>query len=175
MSLELRSELPKMNMDLSETGCCPRFDPTDWEGKLYELKDLRMVRASTKSLFFMPLNMGAVMGRTMKAIDEANAAYDDRYLILSKDKSSFTCDHYFNVTKEVAGQQMADLSGQYVARVFEGSYAQVPKWIPEMEAYVKSEGFELEALYQFYTTCPKCAKHFGKNYIVFFGRVHAKQ
>jgi hypothetical protein len=27
-------------------------------------------------------------------------------------------------------------------------------------------GRTLETLYFFYTTCPKCAKHYGKNYVV---------
>jgi hypothetical protein len=29
----------------------------------------------------------------------------------------------------------------------------------------------LETLYFFYTTCPKCAKHYGKNYVVAVAKV----
>jgi len=40
-----------------------------------------------------------------------------------------------------------------------------------MEDYVKSRDREMEKLYFYYTTCPKCAKHYGKNFVVGFARV----
>jgi hypothetical protein len=40
-----------------------------------------------------------------------------------------------------------------------------------MKAYVASRQKKLEKLYFFYTTCPKCAKHYGKNYVVLLAQV----
>ena len=40
-----------------------------------------------------------------------------------------------------------------------------------MVEYVQSQDKELRKLYFFYTTCPKCAKHYGKNYVVGFAEV----
>ncbi|MHB8972977.1 MAG: hydrolase [Pirellulaceae bacterium] len=45
------------------------------------------------------------------------------------------------------------------------------KWVREMQTYVDSQHRELQTLYFFYTTCPKCAKHYGKNYVVAFAKV----
>ena len=169
--LTVLNELPQMNMDISETGCCPKFEPEKWDGKLFELKGLQMVKASTKSFFYMPLNMGPVMTKTMAAITAADADYKDRYLILSQDKTKWACDHYFLVNKTVPDQQMVDFSGSFIAKVFEGDYGQIPKWIPQLEAAIKAEGKVMKSMYAFYTTCPKCAKHYGKNYVVLFGEV----
>ncbi len=36
----------------------------------------------------------------------------------------------------------------------------------EMEAYVNRKGRQVKKTYFFYTTCPKCAKAYGKNYVV---------
>jgi len=47
-----------------------------------------------------------------------------------------------------------------------GAYKNAPKWEKEMEIFVKSKGKHVKKTYFFYTTCPKCAKYYGKNYMV---------
>ena len=171
--MEKVTGLPKMNMDNSETGCCPRFDPTGWDEKMMELDHLNMVCASTKSLFYVPLNMSRVMGSTMKAIADAGAELSDRYLVLSQDKSPWKCNHYFLVDENhpVPGLETVSFSGNFITKVFEGPFNKMPQWIKALESEVKEQGFSMENIYAFYTTCPKCAEHFGKNYVVLFARV----
>ena len=41
-----------------------------------------------------------------------------------------------------------------------------------MAAYVKERGKHLDTMYFFYTTCPKCARHYGKNYVVGVAKVN---
>jgi len=41
----------------------------------------------------------------------------------------------------------------------------------EMQDFVKSRGKELKKVYFFYTTCPRCAKFYGKNYTVILAEV----
>lgn len=40
-----------------------------------------------------------------------------------------------------------------------------------MRGYANREHKEIQKLYFFYTTCPKCAKKHGKNYVVLFAQV----
>jgi hypothetical protein len=40
-----------------------------------------------------------------------------------------------------------------------------------MTKYVQSKGKEPKKLYFFYTTCPRCAKVYGKNYTVLLAAV----
>ncbi|MDP2874526.1 MAG: hypothetical protein Q8N84_04540 [bacterium] len=68
-------------------------------------------------------------------------------------------------------KKMATLSGTFLTKVFEGPYQNVGKWAQEMGAYVQSKGKKLTKLYFSYTTCPKCAKAYGKNYVVIFAQV----
>ena len=58
------------------------------------------------------------------------------------------------------------MTGEFLTKVFEGPYKNVPKWIREMEAYVEGKSRRIKKTYFFYTTCPKCAKTYGKNYMV---------
>ena len=45
------------------------------------------------------------------------------------------------------------------------------KWIKEMEQFVQGKGKESTMQYFYYTTCPKCAKKYGKNYVVLLAKV----
>ena len=60
----------------------------------------------------------------------------------------------------------------FLTKVFEGPYQNVGKWAMEMAEYVKGKGKEIKKLYFSYTTCPKCAKAYGKNYVVLFAQIN---
>lgn len=66
---------------------------------------------------------------------------------------------------------MAALSGTFLCKVFEGPYRNIRTWISQMQRYVGSRGRTLKKLYFYYTTCPKCAKQYGKNYVVLLAQV----
>jgi hypothetical protein len=66
---------------------------------------------------------------------------------------------------------MVKISGTFLSKVFEGDYKSIGKWIKEMQEYVKSKGKEIKKMYFFYTTCPACAKYYGKNYTVILAEV----
>jgi hypothetical protein len=158
--------LPTYDMNDNPTGCCPRFDPREWDDQELHFSEKLFVRSKTRSLFHIPLNMGGVFRKTFAAIENANAHSDDDFIVLSHDLSPWSGEHYFSVTKEVPDQEMVRLSGDYLTKVFEGPYREVPSWCREMEAYVNDRGKDVKATNFFYTTCPKCAKYYGKNYVV---------
>jgi hypothetical protein len=164
--------VPKYDSTDNPTGCCPRFDPEGWDQQDLHFKDKLFVRARTRSLMHIPVNMGSVFTRTFKAIEEAGAHAEDGFLVMSRDASAWTGEHYFAVVKPVPGQEMTRISGDFMTRVFEGPYRKAPKWIADTEAFATEHGKVVEDTYLFYTTCPKCAKHYGKNYVVAVARVH---
>lgn len=169
--MEVLNQIPKINMSDNPTGCCPKFNPEIYNDKLLEIEGLDMVKAKTKSFLYMPLNMGSVMTKTMKSIRDADAEVKDNYLILSQDVSMWKGEHYFLVSKSVPGMNNVKFSGTFLTKVFDGGYNQIPNWMKEMEAFVKAKGYIMENTYYFYTTCPKCAKVYGKNYVVLFAEV----
>ena len=158
--------LPKYDMSDNPTNCCPRFKQDGWDEQELHFKNKLFVKAKTKSIFHIPLNMGSVFPKTFSAIEKANARNDDDFIVLSYDPSSWTGEHYFSVNKDVSGQEMVHLSGDFLTKVFEGPYKDAPKMEKEMEEFVKSKGKNVKKTYFFYTTCPKCAKFYGKNYMV---------
>ncbi|HEY0666283.1 MAG TPA: hydrolase [Gallionella sp.] len=158
-----------MTTDNTET-CCPRFDPAPWDGKVITWQDKRFVRDRVTSLFHIPLNYGAVMTRNDNAIRAGGARTETR-LILTDENSLWGADVYFEVSKDLPGAKMATLSGTFLSRVFEGPYRNMRNWIDEMRAYVTAQGKHAHKFYFYYTTCPSCAKKYGKNYVVILAEV----
>jgi hypothetical protein len=150
--------------------CCPRFDPEPWDGQELVWQDKRFVKDRVTSFLRFPLNFGAVMKRNVGRI-EAAAAKAENMVVLSDENSLWGSDVYLEVTKDVPGANMAGISGTFLCKVFEGPYGSMRKWTKEMEAFVQSKGKSPQKLYFFYTTCPKCAKKYGKNYVVILAQV----
>ena len=158
--------LPKYDMSDNPTGCCPRFKPAGWDEQELHFKEKLFVKATTLSVFHIPLNMGSVFPKTFDAIKNADANSDEDFIVLSYDVSTWKSEHFFSVIKDVPGEEMIRMTGDFITKVFEGPYKNAPKWEKEMKSFVQSRGKEAVKTYFFYTTCPKCAKYYGKNYLV---------
>ncbi len=153
-----------------ETGCCQRFNPEPWQDKEITWQNKIFVKDHVISLFHIPLNMGKKIVKNMTLIEKANAKAPYQ-LMLTDEKSLWSADIYIDVSKDVSGAQMATLSGTFLTKVFEGPYKNVGLWAREMKGYVESKGKEIKKLYFSYTTCPKCAKAYGKNYVILFVQI----
>lgn len=158
--------LPKMDMSEISTGCCPEFNPEGWDGRHLHFKDKKFVRATTRSLLHVPINMGSVFTRVQENIEAAGAQDPKGYLVLSSDLSSTEGEHLFAVTRDVPGEEMVTLSGDFMTRVFEGPYGHAKHWMHDMEVAAKAAGHTAKRVFMFYTTCPKCARAYGKNYVI---------
>jgi len=156
---------------VQRTGCCEPFNPELWQDKEIVWKEKIFVKDHVTSLFHIPLNMGKKIVKNMDLIEKAKAKLPYQ-LMLTDEKSSWGADIYIDVSKEVPGAGMATISGTFLTRVFEGPYQNAGKWAKEMEEYVRSKERELKKLYFSYTTCPKCAKAYGKNYVVLFAQIN---
>jgi hypothetical protein len=150
--------------------CCPRFDPEPWDAKTLTWDSRRFVKDRVRSFLHIPLNFGAVMKRNVGAINAADA-HPETMVVLSDENSLWGADVYIEVTKDIPGAEMATLSGTFLSKVFEGPYKNMRNWIEEMKGYLREQGKESDQLYFFYTTCPKCAKKYGKNYVAILARI----
>ncbi|MDD5337301.1 MAG: hypothetical protein PHS02_02355 [Candidatus ainarchaeum sp.] len=154
----------------AETGCCPRFDPKPWDKKRITWKNKLFLKDHVISVFHIPLNFGNVIVKNMEMIKKADAL-SPKPLMLSDENSFFGSDVYIATSREVPGAEMVRISGTFLSKVFEGPYQNMGKWIAEMNAYAKSEKKQARKTYFFYTTCPSCAKYYGKNYTVILMQV----
>lgn len=78
---------------------------------------------------------------------------------------------YIAISKDIPGARTTTLSGTFLAKVFEGPYREMRNWIGEMKSFVKNREKAIQKLYFYYTTCPKCAMKYGKNYVVILAQM----
>jgi hypothetical protein len=160
------NELPEYDLNDRPTGCCPRFDPAAWDDREIHFKDKLFVQVKSKSLMHVPLNIGSVFKKTFADLERTDAADREHFIVLSRDVSPWTAEHFFAATKDVPARTMTRLSGDYRTKVFEGPFSNMRKWCGELQELGCREGNQPAESFFFYTTCPTCAKKIGKNYVV---------
>ena len=155
---------------MKKDDCCPKFDPKPWDNKEFEWKNKRFVKGNVFTLFYIPMNFGSVIKKLMKKIDSVGAKCSD-WMSLSNHTSKWNMDLYLAVDKEVPGTENVTLNGKFISKVYEGSYKETKDWCNDFEEYTKSKKLNIKKQYMWYTTCPKCVKKYGKNYVVIVGEV----
>jgi hypothetical protein len=159
-----------MTQQADDFECCPPFDPTPWDNKQFEWEKRHFIKDKVCTLFYLPLNFGAVIKRLMKKTESVNVRMED-WLCLSDHTSKWNMDIYIAVDKEVPGVENVEFSGSFYSRVYEGSFKNTGEWCKDYMKNVSACGLEVEKMYMWYTTCPKCAKKYGKNYVVILSKV----
>jgi hypothetical protein len=153
-----------------EKECCPKFDPAPWDGKTIVWKGKPFAKASVFTLLYMPLNFGSVIAKLIEKVQQGGAE-DKSWLCLSDHTSMWNMDIYLAVKKKVAGADNVALSGKYLSKVYEGGFSETGKWCKDFAEYARKKGAKAGKTYMWYTTCPKCAKKYGKNYVVIIGKI----
>ena len=151
--------------------CCPKFDPAPWDGKVLEWENKKFIKGKVFTLFFMPVNFGSVIVKLMSKVKDAGAGTPEN-LCLSDHTSKWNMDLYLAVDKEIPGAENVALSGRFFSKVYEGDFKETGKWCRDFENIAKEKGMKIEKWYMWYTTCPKCAKKYGKNYTVIVGKIN---
>jgi len=154
-----------------EKVCCPKFDPAPWNEKILNWQEKKFVKAKVRTFMFMPLNFGSVMRKMDQKIRNADAKIENN-LTLSDHTSRFNMNLYLAVDKEVPNLENITLNGKFLSKVYEGDFKETGKWCQDFEKYAKTKGYNIKKWYMWYTTCPKCAKKYGKNYVVIIGKIN---
>ncbi|MFH0891644.1 MAG: hydrolase [Candidatus Falkowbacteria bacterium] len=150
--------------------CCPKFDPAPWDGKVFEWEGKKFIKDKVFTLFFMPINFGAVIKRMVAKTEAAEAATPEN-LCLSDHTSKWSMDLYLAVDKDVPGAKNITLSGKFLSKVYEGPFKDTGKWREDFGKYAKEKGMTVGKMYMWYTTCPKCEKKYGHNYVAILAEV----
>ena len=164
-----------MTTEQSQKECCPTFHPEKWDGKIFEWKDKKFIKASVPTFFHIPLPpmIGKRVVKMTKLAEDAQKLDQNREdtLLLFMDPTAFKTEMYLSVTDVVPKATNATLTGTFVSHVFDGPYKAIPKFMKQMEAGLEKDGKKVIDYYVHYGYCPKCAKEKGHNYMVLFAKV----
>jgi effector-binding domain-containing protein len=161
---------------MSDNVCCPVFDPVPWDEKAHNWEGKAFLTATVKQFFHMPLpgNYGRTIAKLQKEAKDNGIMPDEKnIMLLSFDISPWKSELYFAVTGEKPGVATTKLSGEYISKTFDGPYNNMSQYIDEFEDFAHAMHKKLGKYFFWYTTCPKCARKYGHNYIVVLGEVAA--
>jgi hypothetical protein len=154
--------------------CCPDFDPKAWNEKEFDWKNKLFIRGTMPQFMHMPLpgTFSRTVARIWMQIEAAGGNPDARdFLMLASETSPWKGEVFINSTVDVPEAENIRLSGKFLTKVYDGPYNAVPAWVKDMDSYLAKKGKSARKYYFYYTTCPKCAKSRGHNYVVAFAEV----
>lgn len=161
-----------------EEVCCPKFNPKKWDKKTFVWKDKPFIMETIPTLFHIPLPpmIGKKITKMWEIANKAKkvSKKKDEVLVLFRDPSAFKSNIYISVTGKVNGANNVKISGTFIARIYDGGYNSIPKFVKDMNNYLEKKGHKIPKdsdYYIHYAYCPKCAKKFGNNYMILFARV----
>lgn len=79
----------KSQLETIDAICCPEFDPTLWDDKLFVWKNKKFIKDNVFTLFYMPINFGFVMKRVAKKVTQAGSEMPSDGLCLSDHTSKW--------------------------------------------------------------------------------------
>lgn len=165
-------DLPNTYTDVNETNCCGVPNIGAWDKQQFEFKNINFIRLYTRSFLYMPLNMSGVMKSLQETATKAEKTMPpEQAMILSRDLSPWKAGQLYRVAGPIEGADNVTLSGKFISMVFEGPYKDAKKWYNQTIEFAGQYGKNVIEVYFFYTTCPKCAKHYGKNYVISLAKI----
>lgn len=150
--------------------CCPEFNPAPWDDKILEWSGKKFIKDKVCTFFYMPINFGSVMRRLHKKVKQGAAVVPD-WMSLSDHTSKWNMDLYLALDKAIPDAENIQMSGKFYSKVYEGPFKDTGKWCKNFKDLAKSKGLKISKWYMWYTTCPKCAKKYGKNYTVIIAKL----
>ncbi|MBN1855169.1 MAG: hypothetical protein JW829_20730 [Pirellulales bacterium] len=111
------------------------------------------------------------MRRLDRKVRDSGGAIPD-WLCLSDHTSKWNMDVYLAVDREIPNVENVTLIGKIFCKVYEGPYKDTGKWCKDYESLAKTKELNIKKWFMWYTTCPKCAKKYGKNYVVIMAEVN---
>lgn len=162
-------------MENEKNECCPVFHPEKWNNKNVNWNHKQFIKTSVPTLFHIPFPpmIGKKITKMMKMAEGSNKLSEkmDDVLLLFTDPHPFKSEMYLSVTGNVPNSNNTTISGSFIAKVFNGTYNAIPKYIKQMNGYLSAKNKKAKKYYVHYAYCPKCAKKFGNNYMILFAEV----
>ncbi len=150
--------------------CCPPFDLKPWDDKILNWQNKKFITGKIRTFFYIPLNFGKTIINLIKKA-EASKAQIESALGLTEHTSKWSMNLLLGVDKKVEGANNIVLNGKFYSKVYEGSYSNIGKWIKDFEQLSTKKNYKIKKLFTSFTTCPKCAKKYGKNYVILIGEI----
>lgn len=163
-------------MQKVEEKCCPDLNTEYWENKEHNWENKKFITDSMRTLFHMPFPwvIGKKLMKLWSQAQNSCAELENKEdtLFLFNDPSAFKSNIFLTVKNDVKDARNTTISGNFISKVYDGPYKDVPKFMKQMKSTLKKQGKEVKDFYIHYAYCPKCSKEYGHNYMVLFAKTY---
>lgn len=161
---------------IKEKECCPVFRPAKWSEKSFKWKDKAFIKTWIPLFFHIPIR-SMVAKKIIKLLGKAEyanalAERKEDILLLFTHPNPFKSEIYLSVKQPVRAAKNAPLSGNFISKVFDGPHKAIPKFMRQMEDYLRLQEEKAKRFFVHYAYCPKCVEKYGHNYIVIFAELN---
>lgn len=150
--------------------CCPEFNVELWDNKQFTWNNKLFVKTNVCSFFYIPIGFGKKI-RKILGLFECNKAQFVEEQCFCKHLSPWKMELLVSTNKTFKGYESVELNGNFYSKVYEGPFKDAGKWTKDFQEILKSKSLIMQDLYYWYTTCPKCAKIYQKNYVVLIAKI----
>ncbi len=150
--------------------CCPVFDSKPWHDVLFKWEDKRFIKGEVKTFFYIPFGFGKTMTKLVAEAEKFDAK-TEAMISLSNHLSKWKMELLLEVSKEIPTMENVILRGNFYSRVYEGDFKEMGRWMKDFGEVIEQKGYQMKRMFTWYTTCPKCAKEYGKNYTVMIAEI----
>lgn len=114
-------DLPNTYTDINETGCCAVPNIDAWDDKEVQFDNKLFVRMHTKSILFIPLNMGKIMTALQRVVTAHDVAPPQQdAMILGRDISPWKAEQLYHVIAPIKGFDIVALNGTFYLKSSRG-------------------------------------------------------
>jgi len=154
--------------------CCPIFNPEKYDNKVHNWNKKSFLKESIFTIFHMPIPW--TINKKIKSLCNQAKNNNIEYkledtLILFEDTSAFKSNIYLSTTNSIPTENNIEISGKFLSKVYDGPYKDTPKFIIQMNEYLKEQNKTAKKYYIHYAYCPKCSKKYSHNYMVLFAEI----
>lgn len=155
--------------------CCPDFHPEKWDKKVFKWDKKPFIRETMPTFFHIPFSF--LIGRKICKLWQHAEAWKkvdrskDNILVLFHDSGMFKSEIFFSVTGHIPKANNVTISGEFIARVFEGEYYQVCDFINQTKNYLVTQEKVAKDIYVHYAYCPNCSKRHGQRYVLILAQI----
>ncbi len=150
--------------------CCLVFDPKPWHDVEFKWENKRFIKGEVKTFFYIPFGFGKTISKLMVEAEKFDAK-TETMISLSNHLSKWRMELLLEVSKEIPIVENIILSGNFYSRVYEGEFKEMGRWMKDFGEMIEQKGYQMKRMFTWYTTCPKCAKEYGKNYTVMIAEI----
>ncbi|MFC1721719.1 hydrolase [Patescibacteria group bacterium] len=153
-----------------KTNHCPQLSKEEWHQTKHVWNKQLFYKVHYSCFLNLPINLQKKVRASLTMLRNRNLL-DDKPMIFSARENSWGGDLLISIKEPAPDLETRAISGNFISFLFNGSYAEVPRWVEGVRKYGQQEHRNFEELYIWHVTCPRCSKKYGTSQTVIFAKI----